>query len=761
MWRPVATDAGCGIGLPIGYSHCCANAVTYGNACAYGNAHAYTNAHACTNAYAYTNADAHAHAHAHAYGYGYGDTHTYGNAHGFGDAHTDPISTPESAGITEIYFAGVASMTNVPSQVEVVFSLRDQEGHAIVLPAEEIQRATRVYERGPGTDGWEEIDYAETGFFVHTAQNFDLEVVFALDFTNSMAEASLPDGRTGIDAMLEAVSSGLDLIPNAHRIGVVEFHDRNADPGVLSVLTTDRQAIHNSIADFSDTSFDPGSSRVWDGVFTAARLFSTREQNPRTVRALVFLSDGRDTSSVKSRDDVRRDAEARGVRLYALGIGEVFQEYQLREMVESTGGGYYAAQDVSLLQEQLQALMGDLRGLYKASFTTLRGSGYYRARVSVELPNALGHTETDPYDVARFFGPDNQGVIRVDPPSVDRSAQSATAFVRALHVPRNIARLRFRFDTSKPLFVELVGQEDGGLLHSWTLSRPDREGFYSISSPEPVAFGNFGLLFKLIVADLTERSLEIPIEFDNSIYTGGKRLSDPLRISIAQPIDKLTLPQMLGDLSSWTEEYYGPRIDHEDPEWDVLDSVTAVQRTNNPPSFLYADRPLRGSRITVNLSVAPNNDDDDLVGFAVGFMPGDTTNGSADYLLIDWKRRTQDYDFGFPSTSFGGTSHRGLAVSRVRGIPDFDELWQHRNLQGTQAGSRLEELQRGARLGAVGWRHSQTYEFTVELSPTTLWVYVDGNLELNLETPRDYTEGRLAFYVFSQADVEFSIEDVQ
>ena len=172
-------------------------------------------------------------------------------------------------------------MTNVPSQVEIVFSLRDQEGHAIVLPAEEIQRATRVYERGPGTDGWEEIDYAETGFFVHTAENFDLEVIFVLDFTNSMAEASLPDGRTGIDAMLEAVSSGLDLIPSAHRIGVVEFHDRTADPGVLSVLTTDRQAIHNSIAEFSNTSFDPGSSQVWDSVFTGASLFSTRDQNPR------------------------------------------------------------------------------------------------------------------------------------------------------------------------------------------------------------------------------------------------------------------------------------------------------------------------------------------------------------------------------------------------------------------------------------------------------------------------------------------------
>ena len=404
--------------------------------------------------------------------------------------------------------------------------------------------------------------------------------------------------------------------------------------------------------------------------------------------------------------------------------------------------------------------MSDLRGLYKVSFTTLRSSGYYRARVSVELANAKGQMETDPYDVARFFGPDNQGVIRVDPPSVDRSAQMATAFVRALHVPRNIDWLRFRLDTSKPLRVELVERGDGGLLHGWTLSGPDTEGFYDISSPEPVAFGNFGLLFRLIIADFTERSLEIPVEFDNSIYNTGKRLSDPLRLALARPIEDLTLPQMGGDLSSWTEESYELRIDHDDPQWHVLDSVTAVQRSNNRPSFLYADTPLRSSRITVNLSIATDSDND-LVGFAVGFMPGDTANGSADYLLIDWKQASQDYDFGTPSTSLGGTSRRGLAVSRVRGVPDSDELWQHRNLGGTPIDSGLEELQRGARLGDVGWRRYQTYEFTIELSPTTLWVYVDGDLELDLETSQDYTKGRLGFYTFSQKNVEFSIKDVQ
>ena len=76
---------------------------------------------------------------------------------------------------------------------------------------------------------------------------------------------------------------------------------------------------------------------------SGTNLFSTLAQNPRAIRALVFLSDGRDTSSVNTRDVAQVDAQARNVQLYALGVGEVFQEEQLREMAGSTGAGFVLA----------------------------------------------------------------------------------------------------------------------------------------------------------------------------------------------------------------------------------------------------------------------------------------------------------------------------------------------------------------------------------------------------------------------------------
>ena len=451
-------------------------------------------------------------------------------------------AAPTPAPLEEINFAGVVTRTNLPSQVQVVFSLRDQDGRAIELPAEDVQKATKIYECEPrteegcrpGTEDWEEIDYTETSFFVHTAENFDLEVVFVLDFTNSMAQARLPDGRSAIAAMMESFSAGLGVLPGAHRTGVVEFHDRNVEPGVLSALTTNRQAIRDSISQFSQSGFDPGSSRVWDSVVSGANLFSTLAQNPRAIRALVFLSDGRDTSSVNTRDAAQVHAQARNVQLYALGVGEVFQEEQLREMAGSTGGGYYPVRDVSLLQEQLQLLVNDLRGQYQVSYITLRRTGEYSTQVAVELGGVMGSMQTAPFDAATFFGPDNRGAIQFDPPSIDRNEGKATIFVRALHMPRNIDRIRFKVDTPNPVQVDLVEGQDGGLLDGWNLLEPDAEGFYEVSSPDPVEFGNFGLLFRLTISDVTEESLGIPVEFDNTIYTAGKSLERTAYIVIGQ-----------------------------------------------------------------------------------------------------------------------------------------------------------------------------------------------------------------------------------
>ena len=176
------------------------------------------------------------------------------------------------------------------------------------------------------------------------------------------------------------------------------------------------------------------------------------------------------------------------MQLYAVGVSEVYQEPELRSVAYSTGGAYYSAHDLDLIQEQLQILVNDLRGQYQLTYITLRRTGVYDVGIALELVGIVGGTQVGPFDVATFFGADNQGVIELDPPSFDRANNRATVFMRALHMPRNIDRMRFRMQTAKPLLVELAPDRDGGLLEGWTLNGPDTGGWYEASSDTPLEF---------------------------------------------------------------------------------------------------------------------------------------------------------------------------------------------------------------------------------------------------------------------------------
>ena len=212
-------------------------------------------------------------------------------------------------------------------------------------------------------------------------------------------------------------------------------------------------------------------------------------------------------------------------------------------------------------------------------------------------------------------------------------------------------------------------------------------------------------------------------------------------------------------LRAWYGENYLLPEGHEASNWDVSAGGKYVtQWSNGPPSVFVVDHNLSLGKFEATIEV-DSTDDDDLIGFVLGFQPGDSANSDADYLLIDWKQRSQHHDFPRSSSSGDSMSPEGLAVSRVQGVPDLDEFWQHRNLNGTPKDSGLQELQRGNTLGSTGWRHQTQYLFKFELIKDRLNVWVNGSLELSLTPPKSLTDRRFGFYTFSQRGVVFSTAD--
>lgn len=186
------------------------------------------------------------------------------------------------------------------------------------------------------------------------------------------------------------------------------------------------------------------------------------------------------------------------------------------------------------------------------------------------------------------------------------------------------------------------------------------------------------------------------------------------------------------DLSTWTQEGSG--------NWVLAGDNNSVTQTQNVnPGVYYSDFDSIGRSLSGTIRVNGTGDDD-FIGFVVGFNPGDMTDGTSDFLLIDWKQGNQ--------SSGGCLGEAGIAVSRVStGLGPNRGAWCHDD-------NGVTELVRATNLGATGWVDLQTYTFDIEYTATNLKVLVDGVLEVDLNG--SFSDGRFGFYNYSQANVTYA-----
>ena len=167
--------------------------------------------------------------------------------------------------------------------------------------------------------------------------------------------------------------------------------------------------------------------------------------------------------------------------------------------------------------------------------------------------------------------------------------------------------------------------------------------------------------------------------------------------------------------------------------------------TDGPSIGLFGVDAMRGT-YALELEVETTSDDD-FIGIVFGFNDGDPSNSSADYVLLDWKQQDQ--------SAFGGFAAEGLALSHVQGIPSTGSFWAH----GCPASNAcVNELQRSAAFGDVGWTDDFPHKFHVTYRPDRLLVMVDGFVQFDI-SPSDFPgefpgnvfpSGEIGFYSFSQ-----------
>lgn len=134
-----------------------------------------------------------------------------------------------------------------------------------------------------------------------------------------------------------------------------------------------------------------GSTAIWDAIFiTSEEILGPAPEGTR--RAMILLSDGIDTFSMKKmRDAVDAALKAETV-IYAIGIGDNFYEGvdkgSLNKVSENTGGRAFFPRDELELRQAFKQIEEEMRSQYLLAYepTNQEQDGTYR-KIEIQLTN--------------------------------------------------------------------------------------------------------------------------------------------------------------------------------------------------------------------------------------------------------------------------------------------------------------------------------------------------------------------------------------
>jgi VWFA-related protein len=156
-------------------------------------------------------------------------------------------------------------------------------------------------------------------------------------------------------------------------------------------LTTDRGAIETAIASIRAA----GRTSLYDSISSALRELRAEKNR----RAIVILSDGGDTSSILTFDEIDRVSKEAGVPLYfiAFDSGEPSQPQELDRMNYLAGetGGFVVTASATNLQAKYHDIEKDLRAQYAIRYqiTDLGEHNQWRkVRVLLKSPKLTART---------------------------------------------------------------------------------------------------------------------------------------------------------------------------------------------------------------------------------------------------------------------------------------------------------------------------------------------------------------------------------
>ena len=164
------------------------------------------------------------------------------------------------------------------------------------------------------------------------SQSVPVDLIVLLDTSSSMSNK--------VDLVRDAANGFLGTLREGDRGAVVAFSDR---VDVLQSLTADRPSLTRAVASIHAH----GSTALDDAIYISLKEFGQAARQSGEVRrqAIAVLSDGDDTSSLVSFDDVLALARRTGVNIYTVAL---HAPIEMKQPIGTIGRRYLSEGDYTL-----------------------------------------------------------------------------------------------------------------------------------------------------------------------------------------------------------------------------------------------------------------------------------------------------------------------------------------------------------------------------------------------------------------------------
>lgn len=214
------------------------------------------------------------------------------------------------------------------------------------------------------------------------------------------------DTSTSMERKLEiAQVAAMGFARRLNEHDVAQIIDFDSVPQILQTFSNDREALERAIR----RTQAGGSTSLYNAIYMALdQLRRARSEGMPEIRrqAIVVLSDGEDTSSLVSYEDVLESSKRSEVVVYAVGLrakdepatkGWNEAEFVLRTLARETGGRAYFIDDVSQLSTIYTQIAEELANQYTIGYISKnlkRDGAWRRIVVKVARPNTTARTKS-------------------------------------------------------------------------------------------------------------------------------------------------------------------------------------------------------------------------------------------------------------------------------------------------------------------------------------------------------------------------------